>query len=795
MRATRSTRKMTGSGGRRGGAVAVYPLGWYIAGLVFGALYRFCSGQVVLRRPGRWDSRYLTWAAEVPENIALSRDDGIPRSRWARRPGWHRQVVRFGTIALVIAALNWPTQTAIVMGIAIAVWSARRAWDMHELAYYERTCGKFLAWTSGRVGWQDLDPDPRAWIELPPYRWEWPTVAPIRAALARSGDSDTPDGWLVRVWPWLGTRLAPLTTPIPDWSVSRWLIETRPGRRKPVAIALRLIGTALVRSGEATRRVRVRPRLVRPELSNPDAKILIRYPATYQAHGADLSEIERVVTSRMPDGPWKFRHDADELLVEVYHPTTLPRYLEWDRSVFAKHSQLECPIGMRGGDKVVSVNLKGATPHINASGKTGRGKTVTCRAILGNFLYHGGHTVIVDPKRIDFVRTFRRMANVDLVTVPARFPTTMQQIDREMERRYQIIEQYTERADELGLPPMEENAELYFQPLMLMIDEKSGFTAICNAWWKREGADGKPGKGVSVVVDWERNIVARGRACCIYALAAAQQNSLGNTFPDTDIRSNYQYKILAGPADAPSWMVTFPGEKRRTLSSDVKGRAIVGVGSELFEAQLANISPAEIREAAIHGLNVRDDLNIQRAERLSMISGRPLWEVSPLPWWVPLPPQTGQNVPGHESGMDTPAHVLIEDEKETAQGTFSEGKENPVQSGESTVININGTVVHDSNNSSTSRDDVNSNSGSEDGVPGEQVAPGAASMVEEVRGNRAAADYLGASFEAFRKARQRAEQNGETIPGMRAEGRFVVYDVVQLAEWWNQRPGSGRKAS
>lgn len=796
-----------GRGRGMGGPVAVYPIGWWIAGQLIAAVFRFLAGQVVLRRPGRFDARYMTWAATPPDNAELTRTEGIPRTRWARRPGWHRQVTRLGAIALLVGLLAWPTVTLAVTVAAIAVVGVRKALELRELAYYRRVCGSFLAWTAGRVGWADLDPDPRAWIELPAGGIAWEPVAPLRAALVQAGDQAERDGWLARRAPRLAQRLTPLVAPVAEWRWVLWLTEPREGRRPLVALLWARIGAVVVWIGEASRRVRVRPRLVTGDLSNPDATITVHYPATYQAHGADLSEIERVVTSRMPDGPWKFRHNADDLTVTIFHPSTLPRKVEWDRRVFGRFSQLEIPIGERAEGKVVTVNLKGQTPHINGSGKTGWGKTVNFLTIIGGFLYHGGHVLVVDPKRIDFVRPFRRLANVDLVTVPERFPGALSDVAEEMERRYQIIEEFTERADELGLPPMEQNAELYFQPLMFATDEKSAFAAICKAWWKREGNDGKPGKGDPITYDWERAIVARGRQCCVFAMCAAQQNAIPNVFPDTDIRSNYQYKILSGPADTPSWVVTFPGERRRKLSSTVKGRAIVGVGSELFEAQLAYIDPTEIREAAIHGLELREQLNRERAERLAMISGRPLWEVSPLPFWVPTPAEMPESVPGQPTTMDSDddaAPAVIDGTATVTVLPSGNVHESPVETDDRDDVEIAeevtavatdiSSVATDANESSNSDMDQESNGRSHVGQVGDPFAV-PAGPAGRVRGNKAAAEYLGCSFDAFRKARTRAEKNGDGIPGMEMEGRFVTFEPDQLAEWWNQRPGTGRKAS
>lgn len=67
----------------------------------------------------------------------------------------------------------------------------------------------------------------------------------------------------------------------------------------------------------------------------------------------------------------------------------------------------------------------------------------------------------------------------------------------------------------------------------------------------------------------------------------------------------------------------------------------------------------------------------------------------------------------------------------------------------------------------------------------------AARRTDDVLDALQAGDVLRATRYAIRT---RAEKRGDSIPGMATEGRFVTFDRVQLAEWWSQRPGSGRKA-
>jgi hypothetical protein len=780
-------------GGRRGPApVVAFPIGWWIAWELVAATWRFVAGQVVLRRPGRYDARYRTWAAPIPANMELTRTEGIPRCRWARRPGYQRQLVRLAALAVPIGWFAAPTWTVAVLTGATVLAIARVAWRWGQAVYYQRVCGPFLDWLSERLGWEGVEEDPRRWIQLPPYRFEAAPVAPLRAAVLRTGNPDGEgDGWLARHAPRVAGWLEPLTTPIAETRWARWLTDLPAGRPAWLAVAARWIGRRIVAVIEASRLLRVRPRLVCPDLTNPDAEIRIAYPPSYQAHGSNVDEVKRVIAERLDGDEWELRKDAKALTFTVYHPTRLPTRVEWTRDIFAKYSQLEAPIGetARG---VMTINYKHATPHVNASGRTGTGKTVTFLTIIGNFLYHGGRAVIVDPKRIDFVKPFRNLHNVDLVTVEDQFPHVLHDVVQEMDRRYALIEKYTVKADEMGLPDMGTNAELYFQPLMLAIDEKSRFTAKCKAWWRREGGGyddkGKPiaGKGDPITVEWERDAVARARAAAIYVMAAAQQNAIPNTFPDTDIRGNYQYKILSGAADGPSWIVTFPGQRFKKLSSQVKGRAIVGVGSDLHEVQLAYMDWQEVRAAAQRGETVMDAENQKRAERLAELTGRPVWEVSPLPWWVPVPAETGRGVGGQDTSGDTPAPApaaplaLIAGPSTETAGQGEESVAEPI-----TVEPLTGPPGKPESNISLSNGSTEARCFAVRGRDAERIT-----------GNAAAARHVGVSRDAFTRARTRAKNRGEgDVPGIGYDGLNVSYDPVQLAEWWSQRPGSGRKAS
>ena len=77
---------------------------------------RFLSGRVLFRPAGAFDSTYTQWA--VPLDPASARAmRGVPRSQWARQPGWQRQVARLLAVALVVMCLVSPFAAGVTFGL------------------------------------------------------------------------------------------------------------------------------------------------------------------------------------------------------------------------------------------------------------------------------------------------------------------------------------------------------------------------------------------------------------------------------------------------------------------------------------------------------------------------------------------------------------------------------------------------------------------------------------------------------------------------------------------------------
>lgn len=87
-----------------------------LAGVV---LARFVTGRVLFRPVGPWDATYQSWAPLVPDEVIRVRGGGYPRSSWARRPGYQRQVVRLLAVLVLVGGIVAPMLTAAAVGGAV----------------------------------------------------------------------------------------------------------------------------------------------------------------------------------------------------------------------------------------------------------------------------------------------------------------------------------------------------------------------------------------------------------------------------------------------------------------------------------------------------------------------------------------------------------------------------------------------------------------------------------------------------------------------------------------------------
>ena len=771
----------------RGHHMISHGIGWLVAETLIMATIRFFTGQIVTRRPGRYDSRWSTWAVPVSRDIELSRMEGVPRTTWARRPGWHRFSVRLGVIVGLFALLTWPTLTVVAFGVGLAVVATRRVLAVQTERHYRDSVASWAEFVAGKLD-HPLTTSPMRWVSFGSgVRWEeW---APM-AGLAHE------DGPLAR-WPRMRAWAQWLATPIGERDFATRALATATagtgGDDAPSRVARTGASTvtALVRLAERARTLRRRPRIHRPDLADDEAEFSVHYPATYPAHREDVGVWANVIAERTP-GDWTHENHHRELRVRFTHPARLASDCPMGPEVFGQYPPTVVPIGT-SKNGLVTIPVKDKTPHVSVAASTGWGKTTTANVLAAHCLYHGWHGLISDPKRVGFVGAFRGASDkVELRTTLTGMIHAIMQVRDEMNRRYELIENHLDTVPELGLPSMKDNPEMYFQQLFMLEDEKGSLTVAIKAWWKREGGGRKlpdgtvipwydalfsdegtpvPGKGDPEPIIMLQEILWRGRAAAVHVFTLAQQNNL-NVFANSDMRDQYMFRVLSGPQTQSSWIMTFPGTRKRAIAAK-KGRAVFGIGPEdLQEIHLGRISDADARRCAEIGTVTAREENERRADRLALVTGRPRWEVSPCPWWVPRPAETGVNVPGHgtdtDTEQDTPAlpsgagdQAILVDDEEVQDAVSSNVVELPPESD----------GIH---------------FGDEEDTP-EDARAGARAGNGLVTGVQNAADFLDISKAAMDKRLQRMRR-GEVpeIPGMTHVGRSLAFPKPALIEWASQ---------
>ncbi|WP_226360977.1 helicase HerA domain-containing protein [Pseudonocardia sp. ICBG1142] len=742
---------------------------WLLVELTMTRTYRFAAGQVVLRSPGRYDSRYRTWAPSVPEEVRLSRAEGIPRSTWARRPGWHRQLVRALAVAWVCGMFALPTVATLTGLTAVAATAVRGIVRARVRRRYGPIVAPWWEYAAGKLG-HDPQSDPMRWVAFPNRTWTWEPIEPLVSLTAE-------DSWLSRRADRFAGWLRRFVTPIAeqDWVTKARALGETEGVGQGARMLARLVGW-LVRAVEASRAVRVWPHVKVNDLADDEARIQLHYPARYAGHDEDVSAISKIVCPRLP-GEWEAHNRKRDLMLEFRHPTRMPGAFTVTRDELRSGNPLNPLIGRdTSGD--VTIPLKTKTPHVSLAASTGWGKTTSANVIAAQLLLHGWRGVIVDPKRIGFVGAFRNASpNVEIRTTLEGQIKAIWEIREEMNRRYEFIENYVERTDELGIAPMRENPEDYFEPLFLMEDEKGSLTVAIKSWWKREGGglkeDGTsiPGKGEPEPLVWMQEILWRGRQAAIHVITLAQQNNL-NVFLNSDMRDQYMFRILSGPQTQSSWVMTFQGNKRKKVPSK-KGRAVYGIGpEEPRDVQLAAITDAEARLCAEAGIAVSEAANEERAERLAQVVGVPTGAVSPRPLWVDGPAEIDSGVPGQAGRGDTPEPSASRPLAMVAQAA-GESAGSGVENTDSEINEINVNALNRDSENETEDASDSSNEGSDEAA---ETDP------DLIIGAAAAAAFLEIKEDTFNKRRRR--MNG-TIPGETLVGRAKAWPKVELMEWNN----------
>jgi hypothetical protein len=656
------------------------------ARVVLAPIWRLLTGGLVFETPGPWDSTWLYGAPERPQARPNFRGERFPRTRWGRMPGYQRMAIRWAVLgylwALVVHPwVTLPVSVAVVVVIVVhRIVRVVRDWGLR------RAAGLFADGAAALLGYGDR---PAAtWIAVPRLRIVLSPI-PVAPVLLRAA----------RRVPRIGDRLEHL---LGDLAV-------------PV---------------------------LRVPLDADDAEVRIKLDAQL-TNKEVVQRVGELALERLPDGPWQAHHKHRELHVVLTHPKRPPSDVWYDAEANQQYAVDDVPIA-KSADGWETLPLKRLTPHVVGSASTGWGKTTLANVYIAHTAGNGGYVLINDPKRIGFIRAFGGLKNVRIKTTTAGFIANIDLFNAEMQRRYEIIEQHPEIADD---------PELYFQPWFMVTDEKGSMVSVIRSWWKDEMGE----KGTPPPLLQEKINLWQARAAAMYMLDLAQQANL-DVFLDSDGRDQRMARIAAGPQTRSSWMMLFPGiAKVKALMK--KGRAMLGIGPDnVKEVQLAQVSIEDARRFATAGAAIADKENAARAERLSALLGE---SVRPETSGT-LPGQTDPSVPGQSQ------------DGQTEELTRENAPRQPFS-----------IIPGQSDRRAGDNSGAPASAVADDNVKGPEKDP-----VNTIVGLQNAAKYLGMSDAAFEKARRRRPIDGET-----RRGAQPVWTVLDLKEWRAQAPRAGRPAS
>jgi hypothetical protein len=511
-------------------------------------IYRYLSGRPLTGRP-RTDATWLRPGTEVLPPYRRA-------SRWAHRPGWHRQLVRVGGPAGVLGAAAGyvadPVLTeagAVTVAATVAARAAlvarRRLRTRRFRAVYTRPLAAALAPVLGVPAhtrpetWLTISPElaglacrlarPMSPAEVDARRWYAEHVEP---AVRYLPDRATRARW------WLADRVRPAT--------SRLDYFRKPAEVKPHRVEIRVAG------------------YVAPEMART-----IRQTVAAKLPLGDLVESwDQVGTHAV--GTWTVRERPPRLVTFADIETHLDALKEH-----------EFIVGLRAGARPVVLSVDDDAPHVACSAGSGAGKSELAKVIAVQVLSRGGDVLILDLKGSH--RWARGLPGVTYCIDPSDMqPALLGTADLAARRNRQAMEEPE------GWDP---------GPRRLVIFEEMNATvAALKAYWESVREKGDP--KLSPAIQAFRNIMFMGRSAKVNLFGVAQMLT-ANTTGGPESRENFGIRALARYS-ANNWKMLAP-EVAMPRKSSIRGRWQFVVAGEATETQVVLLTPAEARAIATTG--------------------------------------------------------------------------------------------------------------------------------------------------------------------------------------------------
>lgn len=321
------------------------------------------------------------------------------------------------------------------------------------------------------------------------------------------------------------------------------------------------------------------------------SKAVVQLPSGFHADDKTRENIVRVVAQRVgmesPEASWRLA-GPDPLLTLT---TSSPPPQRVNLADLRPHLEAAGPdtlvlgIGKRG--KVVTVSLKGDSPHIGVSAGSGGGKSVVTRLIAAQILHAGGLAIVLDVKRISHSWT-RDLPNVHYAKTAEQIHQTLLLLQREVAYRNDVADQAAD---------IEGEVRANVGPRILLIcEELNAMRQQLRAYWRDIRENGDPARSPSEVALDE--VLFTGRQVKCNAVLIGQRLSAAAT-GGGDSRENLAAKILARYTSS-TWKMLCDGIAPPPTSRHI-GRAQV-VTDHAAECQVGFLTGAEAREYALAGV-------------------------------------------------------------------------------------------------------------------------------------------------------------------------------------------------
>lgn len=484
-------------------------------------------------------------------------------------------------------ARRWPLRAALAVCVAVVLAAGASVLGRGAtvVAAYVVVAGAWIWWTIRSDHCAELDYEARLAVERvagPVTGWQTSRWSSGWRAALRPADTDLPPAAprSIRFSYHPGAVLTDLTWPAPATHVLEYVfgVPYRVDRHVPGRglIVLRRTVADPVLAEEDT--PFERPQEVLKQLLGADADIevtadaegnltemVINHTAPAKAAIESFRGRTDLIFEAMMPGRWRSHWDLHHDRV-TYHqrpkmPATILRPAPVTDPTDPRYWQI--PLGEDEDGRPLAWELRGSTPHLMVTGKTGKGKTVVLRGVAREIVSRQWPIWIGDPKRIEML-ALRQVPGVQLVaTTTEDLVVMVEKAWEEMERRYRLIEEEGARTSD-------------FPRMFIMIDEFAEFAKRVDMWWARIKVRGMPSK--CPVFEKFDSLVRLARKANMHMIIGLQRPDV-SFFGGGEVRDNFDARCSLGRLSSDGSQMMW-GSNLGTTVPQVRGRAIASASED-----------------------------------------------------------------------------------------------------------------------------------------------------------------------------------------------------------------------